>query len=77
MNVPRPLVDFAAIVIVKVCTAAKSTASESPLPDTVTITVVSWVRALASSVAVTSTEVAPAPSETVDGTADKRISVEV
>ena len=77
VNVQRPLVAPAAIMIFKSRTDAKSTASGSPLPVTSTVTVVGTVRAPASRVAVTSIGVAPAPSDTVDGTADRTISVEV
>ena len=57
-------------------TAAKSTASSSPLPTTDTVTVVATSRAAWFTVAVTVTAVAPASSVTLVGDALSRISVD-
>ena len=77
VNVPVPLVSPAEIVMVKSSTSAKSTASAFPLPATEIVTVVGSVRAPASSIAVTTTGVAPASSRTRSGAAVSSISADV
>ena len=67
VKLPVPLVSPSAMVMVKSRTSAKSTASAFPLPDTVTVIVVSSVRAPASRVAITAMSVAPSLSDTRGG----------